>query len=141
MRTFWAWLHASAYAFMTLPYRSETKLDQENIVSAANCLRSAVRSTELRSLPEHGVLEARHLRASLLDDGAVEGCDHYAIAIGLLADDRAPRIGDQRVAEALALLVVLAPLCGGDDVGLIFDGARAQQEVPVRGTRVCRERG
>src|SRR5690348_7912494 len=77
-------------------------------------------------VPEHGVIEAWHLGAAAGDGLAVERRDHDAVALGALADHRAPWVGDQRVAVALALLAVAAPLRRRDDPGLILDGAGAQ---------------
>src|SRR6185312_7473538 len=44
----------------------------------------------------------------------------------------APWVDDQRMAVGLAAVLMHAPLRGRDDESAVFDGARAQQDMPVR---------
>ena len=47
-----------------------------------------------------------------------------------LGENRSPGIDDHRVAVAFEAFGALAELIGGDDIGLVLDGAGAQQEFP-----------
>jgi putative transposase len=91
--------------------------------------------------PARRVAEARHLAPGLEQVAALERLDHHAVTGRQLADDGAPGVDDERVPEALAALVVVAPLGGGDHPALVLDGPRPQQQVPVRPPGVRGEGG
>ena len=57
--------------------------------------------------------------------------DARLVMVGL-GEDPAPGIDDQRMAEGLAAVLVLAALRGGDHEGAVLDGAGAQQHMPMR---------
>lgn len=53
--------------------------------------------------------------------------------------DLAPWVNDEAVPVAGPLLIVLADLRSGNDIGLGFDGSSSQQDFPVGITRGWRE--
>src|SRR5918999_1147330 len=56
--------------------------------------------------------------------------------IGKYGNDLAPWIDDHRMAMSFKTLGIFAELIWRDHVNLIFNGARAQQRLPVRFSRV-----
>ena len=71
----------------------------------------------------------------------VDGCYRIPVSCFDLGNNLSPRINDQGMAIAFTVLAVLAVLCGGYDVGLVFDGAGFEQGVPMQCTRCRGERG
>ena len=87
------------------------------------------------------VLQRWDLAAHLIDLRQVERGDDDAGINAAFGEDLAPRVDDQRMAIGLAAILVLAALRWRDDEAARLDGARAQQDVPVRLARDAREGG
>ena len=79
------------------------------------------------------ILQVRDATARRGTGGKIDVADQDARFIVIeFADNPAPRVDDQRMAEGLAPVLVQAALRGADHEGAVFDGAGADQCVPVR---------
>ena len=55
----------------------------------------------------------------------------HAFAFGQAGDDVAPGVDNHAVAVGAPAVVVAAALRGGEQIALVFDGAGAQQQLPM----------
>lgn len=82
-----------------------------------------------------------HVRPNLADSARLDVTENEADAFREFRDHIAPGINDHRMPESLPTERMLAPLSGGDEVGLRLDGTGAEQGVPMRLAGGLSERG
>src|SRR5688572_14332378 len=93
----------------------------------------------MRLLVNEAMLERRETRARFHAGGRVEFGDDESHALGLAREHLAPVIDDQRIAVGGPTARMYTPLCGRDQRTQVFDGAGAQQGLPVGLARRHRE--
>ncbi|CWQ54154.1 oxidoreductase [Neisseria meningitidis] len=70
----------------------------------------------------------------------IDVCRNNAFALGQYVQHVAPRIDNHAVSERAPSVFVQTALCRRHDVTLVFDGTRAQQQLPMRLARRVRKR-
>src|SRR5262249_2536598 len=87
------------------------------------------------------MLQRWHLATGCSHFGWVDVSHDNAWLDAAFSENTAPWIDNERVAERLTTVLVLAALCRRKDEGAILDGAGADQRIPVRFARLARESG
>ena len=109
--------------------------------SCAGRRRAAARRPVRRGPAQHPVRQCRQLPAHLRNSIRIDVTHHDARPLLPQRDDLTPWVDEHRMAPGPAAIGVQPALRSSEDVALVLDGARAQQQLPVRSTGRRRERG
>src|SRR5882672_9627645 len=77
------------------------------------------------------MIERRQFTAHALEVIEIEHCCYYALPIGCASEHSAPRVDDHRIAVVRKAMNIRTELARCDQIDLIFDRARADQNFPV----------
>jgi len=78
------------------------------------------------------MLQSGQLVAPLGQHTRIQFGAHHAGFLGLLGQDLAPGVDQQRLAPGTAPIGVRAPLCRSGHEGQVLDGTGTQQHLPMR---------